>query len=472
MKRITLCIFAVVALLANSVWAAAPKPNVIYILADDLGWKDVGFHGSDIKTPNLDKLARTGRELKQFYANPMCTPSRASLMTGRYPNRYGLQTMVIPSAATYGLPTDEWLLPQALKDAGYNTAIIGKWHLGHADKKFWPKQRGFDYQYGAMLGEIDYYTHSAHGVTDWYRNNEVVKEEGYVTELLGADAVRYINNQDAKKPFFMYLTFTAPHAPYQAPQKYLDMYPQITDKFRKPYAAMVTAMDDQIGLITQALEKRGIRENTLIVFQSDNGGPRDAQFTGEVDTSGGKIPTDNGPYRDGKASYYEGGTRVVALANWPGMIKGGSELDSPVHMVDMYPTLVTLAGGEWKKAKPLDGINVWSALSTDAVSPRTEVVYGVEPFRAGIRQGDFKMVWNTTLPSRVELFDLSKDPYEKTNIAAQHPEKVAEFKARAEQLAAESAPPLLMGSVKGAAMSTLMKSVALPGNEKEAIDSN
>jgi len=139
------------------------KPNILYIMADDMGWKDVGFHGSDIKTPNLDRLAENGARLEQFYAQPRSTPSRAGLLTGRYPHRYGLQTIVIPSAGKYGLATDEWLLPQALKEAGYKTAIVGKWHLGHADRKYWPRQRGFDYQYGPLLGEIDYFTHAAHG---------------------------------------------------------------------------------------------------------------------------------------------------------------------------------------------------------------------------------------------------------------------------------------------------------------------
>ena len=177
---------------------AAPRPHIVYIVSDDQGWKDVGFHGSDIQTPTLDQLARDGARLEQFYAQPMCTPSRAALMTGRYPHRYGLQTLVIPSAGTYGLATDEWLLPQALREAGYRTAIIGNWHLGHANRKFWPRQRGFDYQYGPLLGEIDYFTHSAHGVQDWFRNNQPVKEKGYVTQLLGDDALRLIEGHDPR----------------------------------------------------------------------------------------------------------------------------------------------------------------------------------------------------------------------------------------------------------------------------------
>lgn len=439
-----------------------PKPNIIYILADDLGWKDAGFQGSDIKTPNLDQLANGGVRLQQFYAQPMCTPSRAALMTGRYPHRYGLQLAVIPSAGRYGLPTDEWLLPQALQEAGYRTAIIGKWHLGHADRKYWPNQRGFDEQYGPLLGEIDYYSHSAHGTRDWFRNNELVNDKGYVTELLGQDAVRYIMASDRQQPFFLYLTFTAPHAPYQAPQVYLDQYPHITDAYRKPYAAMVTAMDAQIGAVVQALEKKGLRDNTLIVFQSDNGGPRSAEMTGEVDTSGGAIPADNGPYRDGKGSFYEGGTRVVALANWPGRVAAGKQVDEPIHMVDMYPTLVKLAGGSTQKSKPLDGLDVWETLSAGEPSPRTEVVYGIEPFRAGIRQADFKLVWKVGLPSRAELFDIRRDPYEQHDIAGQHPETVARLKQRAETLARDAAAPMLLGSIKGASMSVLFGSVAFP----------
>src|SRR5215471_14131831 len=264
---------------ANEPVAAAKitgKPNILYIVADDLGWKDVGFHGSDIKTPNLDKLAAGGAKLEQFYVQPMCTPTRAALMTGRYPFRYGLQTAVIPAAAKYGLATDEWLLPQALKEAGYTTAIVGKWHLGNADQKYWPRQRGFDYQYGPLIGEIDYFTHEAEGIVDWFRDNKKVVEKGYSTTLLGNDAVRFINEQNPTKPFFLYLTFNAPHTPYQATQEYLDRYKNIADPARRAYAGSITAMDDQIGRVVDALDKKKMRDNTLIVFMSDNGGTRNA----------------------------------------------------------------------------------------------------------------------------------------------------------------------------------------------------
>ena len=432
--------------------AADVKPNIVYIVADDLGWKDVGFHGSDIETPNIDRLAETGARLEQFYTQPLCTPSRAALMTGRYPLRYGLQTGVILAGDTYGLPTDEWLLSQALKAAGYSTAIVGKWHLGHAKREFWPRQRGFDYQYGPLLGEIDYFTHQEHGVTDWYRNDKRVNEPGYVTTLLGKDAARLIREHDVRTPLFLYLTFTAPHAPYQAPPEYVDRYHGIADPTRRTYAAMITAMDDEIGRVLGALDERKMRESTLIVFQSDNGGNRSALFAGEIDVSKLNLPSDNGPYREGKGTLFEGGTRVVALANWPGHVNAGA-VDGMIHMVDMHPTLTKLAGAPAGKGKPLDGVDVWDTISEGKPSPRTEVIYNVEPFRAAVREGDWKLVWRTPLPEFVQLYDVPRDPSEQSDLAAQHPEKVAELKKRADELARESAKPLFLlmqfGRLKG-----------------------
>ena len=425
---------------------AENKPNIVYIVADDLGWKDVGFNGAtDIKTPNLDKLAAGGAKLTQFYVQPMCTPTRAALMTGRYPFRYGLQTIVIPTAASYGLDTTEWLMPQCLKEAGYNTAIIGKWHLGHADKKYWPKQRGFDYQYGAMIGELDYFTHEEHGVLDWFRDNKPVREKGYTTQLLGEDAVKYINAQDPNKPFYLYLTFNAPHTPYQAPQEYIDRYKNIQEPTRRIYAGMVTCMDDEIGRVVAAIDKKGIRNNTLIIFQSDNGGTKSKMFTGQMaDVSKIEIPCDNGPYRDGKGMLYEGGTLVCALANWPGHIKPGSMVSGMIHAVDMYSTLAALASASTVKCKPLDGVNVWDTIAEGKPSPRTEIIYNIEPFRAALRQGDWKLVWRTILPSNVELYNLAEDPYEKNNLAGAHPDKVAAMQQRLEALAREATKPLAL----------------------------
>ncbi len=439
------------------------RPNIVYILADDLGWKDVGFHGSDIQTPNLDRLAETGARLEQFYAQPMCTPTRAALLTGRYPMRYGLQTLVILPDQTYGLPTNERLLPQALKEAGYSTALVGKWHLGHAKREYWPRQRGFDYHYGPLIGEIDYFTHEMHGQKDWYRNNRPLKETGYVTTLLGQDAVRLIGRHDPKNPLFMYLAFTAPHTPYQAPQEFLDRYKHIADPSRRAYAAMITAMDHQIGNVLQALEARGMRENTIVVFHSDNGGVRTAMFAGQIETKG-KLPADNGPYRDGKGSLYEGGTRVVSLINWAGKIKPAT-INETIHVVDLFPTLVKLAGGKLEGGFPLDGLDMWPTLGEGAPSPRKEVVYNIEMFRGALRQGDWKLFWRATLPSKIELFDLAADPAEKDNVAAQNPARVADLQRRVLELSGQMAKSLFLTAAFQAFQSKPEAPMALPNED-------
>ena len=422
--------------------AEPPRPNIIYIVADDMGWKDAGFRGSDIQTPNLDRLATEGATLEQFYTQPMCTPTRAALMTGRYPLRYGLQTGVIPGAGTYSVPLDEHLLPQALQEAGYKTALVGKWHLGHADPKAWPRQRGFDYFYGALVGEIDHFKHASHGVPDWYRDNTPIEEEGFDNTLFGNEAARVVEEHDTSKPLFLYLAFTAPHTPFQAPQDYLDRYKGIADENRRAYAAMISVMDDGIGKVLAALEGRGLRDNTLIVFHSDNGGVKSSMFAGDTKVSGG-LPADNGPYRDGKGTLYEGGTRVIALANWPGHIKAGP-VDKPMHVVDMYPTLAALSGASTAKSKPLDGVDIWAALGEDKPSPRDEIVYNIDPMAGAVRQGDWKLVWKAALPQQIELFDIANDPSETTNLADKHPDKVDALRKRVDQLASEMAPPLLL----------------------------
>ncbi len=425
--------------------AAPPRPHILHIVADDLGWKDVGFNGcTDIRTPNIDRLAAEGAVLSQFYAQSMCTPTRAAMMTGRYPYRYGLQTAVIPSVSAYGLDTDEWLMPQALKEAGYTTAIIGKWHLGHADKKWWPRQRGFDYQYGAMIGELDYFTHEEHGVLDWFRDNQPVVEEGYTTTLIGKDAARLIENHNPAVPLYLYLTFNAPHTPYQAPQEYIDRYPDIAEPTRRIYAGMISCLDDEIGRVVNALERAGMRERTIIIFHSDNGGTRNAMFSGVMaDMSKIVLPCDNGPYREGKGTLFEGGSRVCAFVNWPGKIAKG-RVDGMIHAVDLFPTLAALAGAPTTRSKPLDGLNVWETLSRNAPSPRDEIVYNIEPFRAAIRQGDWKLIWRTTLPQSVDLYNLAEDPSETNNLAPKHPDIVDRMKARIDELSRDAAKPLFL----------------------------
>ncbi len=465
-------VMAGVAALALAAFAPLPaladapqKPNIVFIISDDQGWKDVGFHGSDIKTPNIDALAAGGVRLEQFYAQPMCTPTRAALMTGRYPFRYGLQ-IAIPSAHAYGLPTDERLLPQALKEAGYQTALIGKWHLGHADRKYWPTNRGFDHHYGPLLGEIDYFTHEQHGVLDWFRDGKPVREPGYSTTLLGDAAVKLIDDHDPKVPLFLDLAFNAPHAPFQAPEADLDRYKAIEDPARRAYAAQIAVMDDQIGRVVKALDAKGMRGNTMIVFQSDNGGTRDPRYSGEVDTSTLKsLPPDNGPYREGKGTVYEGGTRVASVMNWPGHIKPGTVIDERIHEVDLYPTLLGLTGGSAAGGKPLDGLDVWGTISEGRKSPRTEIVYDLQPFHAGIRQGDWKLVWKTPLPQAVELYDIAKDPSEKDNVAAAHPDEVLALQKRANDLAREMIAPLMLQTEFEAMKGRLKLPPALPDSD-------
>ena len=334
-------------------------------------------------------------------------------------------------------------MPQALKEAGYQTDLIGKWHLGHADRKYWPLERGFDHHYGPLLGEIDYFTHKQHGVLDWFRDGKPIREPGYSTTLLGDAAVRLIESHNPKVPLFLDLAFNAPHAPYQAPEADLDRYRTIADPARRAYAAQVTAMDSEIGRVVKALDANGMRDNTLILFQSDNGGTRNPLFSGEVDTSTLKsLPPDNGPYREGKGTVYEGGTRVISIANWPGRIQPGTVVNEMIHEVDLFPTLIGLAGASTAGTKPLDGLDVWGTISQGKPSPRTEIVYDLQPFRAGLRQGDWKLVWRTPLPQAVELYNLAKDPSEKDNVAAANPEKVADLAAARQRTRRRHGPAL------------------------------
>jgi arylsulfatase A-like enzyme len=291
-----------------------------------------------------------------------------------------------------------------------------------------------------------------------------VVEEGYSTTLLGNDAVKVVERHDPSTPLFLYFAFNAAHTPYQAPPDYLDRYKQIDDPSRRAYAGSITAMDDQIGRVLAALEKKKMRENTLILFASDNGGTRNALFAGAVaDVSKVKIPCDNGPFREGKGTNYEGGTRVVALANWPGRIGAATKVAGMIHMVDVYPTLLRLAGGKLGESKALDGVDVWPTIAEGKASPRTELVYNVEPFRSAVRRGDWKLVWRHTLPTSIELFNVAEDPSEKSNVASRHPDVVAELQQRANALAGEAAKPMLLEAGFGALLQLFHLPAAFPG---------
>ncbi len=438
---------------AGAARAEDGRPNIVFIMADDLGFADVGYRGSEIKTPNIDKLATEGVRMDSFYGEPVCTPARAALMTGRYPMRYGLQTLVIFPSHTYGLPTDERTLPQALKDAGYRTLMTGKWHLGHADKKYWPQNRGFDYFYGNVMGEIDYFTHERGGVIDWQRNGQFIKEPGYYMTLIGDDAVRLIDEQDGKTPFFLYFASLAPHAPYQAQQEYKDLYPAAASKNWQSYAGMISALDEQVGRIVAALDKKGLRENTLIVFSSDNGGATSGLFAqgaksnAERDAEEGgieqgeKAPASNAPLSGGKGSLHEGGVRVPAFVNWPGHLQPRI-VNEPLDMVDIMPTLLALAGGVGDADHPMDGKDIWPTLAEGKPSPHEDILINVEAFRGAIRKGGWKLIKIALLPGKTELFDLATDPGETTNVADQHPDVTADLEARLLAYAKQQKPSL------------------------------
>jgi arylsulfatase A-like enzyme len=430
--------------------ASGSRPNIVVILADDLGNADLGYRGSDIRTPHIDRLATGGVRLESFHGMPVCTPARAALMTGRYPMRQGLQTLVIFPNHRFGLPTDERTLPQALKEAGYRTMMVGKWHLGHADQKFWPQSRGFDHFYGNLAGEVDYFTKARGGVIDWQRNGTFLEEEGYYVTLIGDEAVRLIEKQDRAHPFFLYFASLAPHAPYLAPQAAQDRYAAtIEDPVRRTYAAMITSLDDQVGRIVAALERRGLRDNTLIVFTSDNGGPRNAVVASgahsrEERAAGGveegSLPASNGQLRGGKGSLYEGGVRVPAIFNWPGTLKPGVSSE-PLHMVDLMPTALALAGARANPPdKPLDGKDAWATVAEGKPSPHDDILVNVEAFRGAIIKGSWKLVKIALLPGKTELFDLVADPGEKSDVAGQHPEVVRDLEVRLMAYAREQKP--------------------------------
>jgi len=455
-KALTRVIFiftsALVFFLPASIAQAQDKPNIVIIFADDVGNADLGYRGSMIRTPNIDTLANEGVRLESFYGMPVCTPARAALMTGRYAMRTGLQTFVIFPGHTYGLPTEETTLPQALKEAGYTTAMVGKWHLGHADRKYWPQNRGFDHFYGNLVGEVDYFTKDRGGIIDWQRNGTFLKEEGYHTTQIGDEAVRLIEQQDPSKPLFLYFAALAPHSPYQAPQADVDAYKDVfEDETKRNYAAMITVLDTQVGRIVDALEKKGIRDNTLIFFASDNGGKIAGSASAPGTGASKTPPASNGMFRDGKVSLYEGGVRVPAIVNWPGKLKPGITHE-PLHLVDLMPTLLSLAGGHGSSERPFDGKDAWGSIAEGKSSPHEDILINVEIFRGAIRKGRWKLVKLATLPGKTELFDMSKDPGEKTNVADQFPEVVADLEARLvayarEQKTAEwfKAQPSFMG---------------------------
>jgi arylsulfatase A-like enzyme len=439
-----------VALLLPWLAGAAPKPDIVFLLIDDLGYADCGFNGGkQILTPNIDRLAKAGAVLEHHYVQPVCSPTRSTLLTGRYPTRTGVYSVVTPHAA-WGLPLAERTLADALKQAGYSTEIVGKWHLGEFKPEYLPLARGFEHHYGHYFGMLDYYTHERGGELDWYRDGKPVKEEGYTTHLLRDEACRVIARQPKDKPLFLYVPFNGVHGPFQVPEPYLKPYPDLKNN-RQKLAGMLAAVDEAVARIEDSLRKAGRLENTLIVFSSDNGGP---------------TPGDNTPLRDHKGSIYEGGVRSAAFACWPGRIPAGVRIREPMHMVDWYPTLIKLGGGSLEQKLPIDGLDVWPTITQGAPTPHDAIlsVSTQGPALAAVRMGEWKLIQANVVAEAAEgkngqaapkgknakatgkyesiaVYHLTADPGETKNLAAEQPERVKAMRTRLADLLKGAVPP-------------------------------
>ena len=421
------------------------RPNIIVFMTDDQGYGDLSCMGTtDFLTPHIDELATGGARFTNWYSNsPVCSPSRASLLTGRYPGNAGVRAILAGHRKATGLTPEAPTIATALRDVGYQTAMVGKWHLG-LDEKCRPNQNGFDYFYGFMAGCIDYYSHvfywcMADGHTDpthdlWENDHEFYDNGRYFTEMVSEKAVEKIREMnEAEAPFMMYVAYNAPHYPMHAPRKYLDRFPHLPAD-RRIMAAMLSAVDDGVGQITDELKRLGIYEDTIIFFQSDNGPSRESRnwMDGRGDPYYGGLP---GGLKGHKFSLFEGGIRVPGIFSWPGHIPAGQVIDEPCAAMDVFPTLLTIAGGDPSKYE-LDGLDISAVLMDGAKTPHEEIYWEME-MQTAIRRGNYKLVLDGQLiegeppQDPVFLSDLSVDPGETTNLAQQLPELTAELKEKA-----------------------------------------
>ena len=445
---------ALMLLLAAAASHGAERPNVIIMLADDLGWADVGYHGGDIDTPSLDRLAAEGVQLDRFYTTPICSPTRAALMTGRNPIRLGVAYAVILPWTNNGIHPDERFLPEAFLDAGYQTAMVGKWHLGHAQETYHPNQRGVEHFYGHLHTEVGYFPPFANqGGKDFQRNGVSIDDEGYETELLAQEASRYIEARDPERPFFLYMPFLAPHTPLEAPQDLIEKYADIEtdlpparsrqtdgtrrtaklllqDSARPLYAAVVDAMDQAIGTVLDTLDAEGIADDTIVLFFSDNGGA--AYSVGGAN---------NAPLRGGKGEVFEGGIRVVSLLRWPDRLPAGGKMDQIMTAMDVFPTLMDAADIESGEHFPWDGQSLWPSIADGAPAPRTEDVFFVSEtpiygeFNLTVFNEEWKLVQEVvqdqvTTTVTNHLFRIAEDPNEYNNLASAHPDIVQDYADR------------------------------------------
>ncbi|KAI9526676.1 hypothetical protein NQZ68_036941 [Dissostichus eleginoides] len=377
-------------------------PHIIFILVDDQGFRDVGYHGSEIKTPTLDRLAAQGVKLENYYVQPLCSPSRSQLMTGRYQIHTGLQHSIIRATQPNCLPLENVTLPQKLKQAGYSTHMVGKWHLGFYKRDCLPTQRGFDTFFGSLLGSGDYYSHykcEGPGMCgyDLYEGEEAAWEQDrglYSTVMFTQKAINILANHDPRRqPLFLYLAYQAVHSPLQVPARYLERYKGIPNMHRRKYAAMVSCLDESIHNLTLALKRYGYYDNTVIVYSSDNGGQP---------LAGGS----NWPLRGSKATYWEGGIRAVGFVHSPLLVNKGTKCRSLVHITDWFPTLVTLGEGTLDEDLYLDGYDVWEAISEGHPSPRHDILHNIDPIYTKAKNGSWKAgygLWNTAIRAALRV---------------------------------------------------------------------
>ncbi|MDQ8180298.1 sulfatase-like hydrolase/transferase [Pelagicoccus sp. SDUM812005] len=413
-------------ILGSSLAHAAEQPNIVLLFADDAGYGDFGFHGSQhFKTPHLDRLAESGVRLTNFYVTgATCGPSRAGMLAGRYQQRFGFEEINVPGIMSengkltgdeMGLPTDFKTMGDYMQDLGYRTAIFGKWHMGVADR-YHPLKRGFDEFYGFRGGARDFWPYKntkriAH--ENWIERNfeEYAEHEGYLTDVIADETCDFIERHK-DQPFFAYVSFTAVHTPMQADPQDADEFPQLEGD-RRTVAQMTLSMDRACGKIMDKLEELGLAENTIVIFSNDNGGPMD------------KNGSSNYPFSGVKGTQLEGGIRVPGLISWPAKLPKGATYDMPMITLDFIPTFIKAAGGDPEAIVELDGVDMVPYLTGEAKGRPHQTLHWKMETRGAIRDGDWKLLRFPDRPA--ELFNLAEDPGEQNNLAGEHPYLVKEL---------------------------------------------
>ena len=414
--------------------AEAPKPIIVLILADDLGTGHVGWQNPKVKTPHLDRMAKSGVQLNRHYVAPVCSPTRAALLSGRYWSRFGCNN-ALPSelnSTAVAMPPETPTLGASLQAVGYRTALIGKWHLG-APLESGPEKFGFDFFYGLRVGGMTPLSHRwlGEGESALWRNDKVVEEPGHVTDLLSREAVAWLGDE-SRKPFFLYLAFTSPHVPLSEPEPWTGLYQDSeTDPSHRLYWAAISHLDDAVGKVMAEVDRLGQRDNTLFIFLSDNGAPGQPnrmQVKQDLDSYPKLLlPGDNLPFRGRKGDVYEGGIRTPGLVCWPGKLQPGV-CDAPISVTDWMPTLCALTG--WKPQRDLkwDGCDIFPALADCTLRPSPRILYTKGPDDASaVSDDDWKLI---VTGKAVELYNLREDIGEKNDLAAKHPEMVGKLRSK------------------------------------------